>query len=39
MDQDTPLVEIARFLRRLQWIVLALAVIWLVGMLAPVLPL
>src|SRR5690606_17965589 len=37
MDQGTPLVEIARFLRRLQWIVLALAVIWLVGMLAPVL--
>ena len=37
MDESTPLVEIARFLRRLQWIVATLAVLWLVGLLAPVL--
>ena len=34
---DSPLVEIARFLRRLQWIVVTLVVLWLVGLLAPVL--
>lgn len=34
---DTPLVEIARFLRRLQWIIATLAVLWLMGLLAPVL--
>ena len=35
--EDSPLVEIARFLRRLQWIVAGLVALWLVGLLAPVL--
>ncbi|HET8818019.1 MAG TPA: AI-2E family transporter [Xanthomonadaceae bacterium] len=34
---ESPLVEIARFLRRLQWIVVTLAVLWLMGLLSPVL--
>ena len=37
MDDTPPLVEIARFLRRLQWILGTLAVLWLMGLLAPVL--
>ena len=37
MDSFDPLTEIARFLRRLQWAALALAVCWSLWLLAPVL--
>ena len=37
MSHDTDLGEIARFLRRLQWAALALGVLWIVWLLAPVL--
>lgn len=37
MDSTDPLNEIARFLRRLQWAALALALCWLVWLLSPVL--
>jgi predicted PurR-regulated permease PerM len=37
MDHDVSLTEIARFLRRLQWAAIALAVVWLLWLLAPVL--
>ena len=34
MDHDVSLTEIARFLRRLQWAAIALAVVWLLWLLA-----
>ena len=37
MDHDLSLHEIARFLRRLQWTALALGVLWLLWLLAPIL--
>lgn len=37
MEPTTPLYEIARFLRRLQWTALALGALWLMWLLAPVL--
>ena len=37
MESTDPLVEIARFLRRLQWAALAVALCWLVWLLSPVL--
>ncbi|GAB1596490.1 AI-2E family transporter [Lysobacter claricitrinus] len=37
MDTTTPLEDIARFLRRLQWAAVIVAALWLVGLLAPVL--
>jgi predicted PurR-regulated permease PerM len=37
MQASTPLDDIARFLRRLQWGAVTLAALWLVGMLAPIL--
>ncbi|QOW25271.1 AI-2E family transporter [Lysobacter sp. H23M47] len=37
MEDTDPLVEIARFLRRLQWAALAVALCWLVWLLSPVL--
>ncbi|MFC5569696.1 AI-2E family transporter [Lysobacter yangpyeongensis] len=37
MDSHTPLFEIARFLKRLQWTALALGALWLLWLLAPVL--
>ncbi|KAF1684858.1 AI-2E family transporter [Pseudoxanthomonas broegbernensis] len=35
--QDTPEFEIARFLRQLKWILLAVVAVWLMWMLAPIL--
>lgn len=37
MEPITPLFEIARFLRRLQWTAVALGLFWLVWLLAPIL--
>ena len=37
MEHDLPLHEIAKFLRRLQWAALAMAVLWLLWLLAPIL--
>lgn len=37
MEPTTPLYEIARFLRRLQWTAVGLGVFWLVWLLAPIL--
>lgn len=37
MDAATPLEDIARFLRRVQWAAVVLAALWLLGLLAPVL--
>ncbi len=37
MEPTTPLYEIARFLRRLQWTALALGALWLMWLLAPIL--
>ncbi|MDQ3206615.1 MAG: AI-2E family transporter [Pseudomonadota bacterium] len=37
METHTPLHDIARFLSRLQWAALALAVLWLLWLLAPIL--
>ena len=37
MDHDLSLTEIARFLKRLQWAAVALALVWLLWLLAPVL--
>lgn len=37
MEPITPLFEIARFLQRLQWTVVALGLFWLVWLLAPIL--
>ncbi len=37
MEAATPLEDIARFLRRVQWAAVVLAALWLLGLLAPVL--
>ena len=37
MEPATPLFEIARFLRRLQWGAISLAAVWLLWLLGPVL--
>ncbi|HEY4582332.1 MAG TPA: AI-2E family transporter [Lysobacter sp.] len=37
MDAGTPLEDIARFLRRVQWAAVVLGALWLLGLLAPVL--
>ncbi len=37
METATPLEDIARFLRRVQWAAVVLAALWLLGLLAPVL--
>ena len=37
MEVATPLEDIARFLRRVQWAAVVLAALWLLGLLAPVL--
>src|SRR5687768_1215315 len=37
MEPHSPLFEIARFLRRLQWAALAMGALWLLWLLAPVL--